>query len=225
MSVGPRCVFCVEGAARWVHRLDVENVEYAPRDIAPACVRCERLYQAGDDDALVAVWERAWEQVQPGVDYNLRIRLAAYRRADLGAIPLTEWWPPGVAELVARGFTPLEDLTGDFEIASEWPEPHRRWCRRPAPGGKKCGTTVGAGWFVHRGRPCRSSRLLHFCGSGSRRAGISLPALDRGRLRTRKNSETSCASSCTPRKAGRSTSRESTNLAVSRHRGPPNVPR
>lgn len=155
MSVGPRCVFCVEGAARWVHWLDVENVEYAPRDIAPACVRCERLYQAGDDDALVAVRERAWEQVQPGVDYNLRIRLAACRRADLGAIPLTEWWPPGVAELVARGFTPLEDLTGDFEIASEWPEPHRRWVPETRSGWEEVWDD-GRCWLVRSPWPAMS---------------------------------------------------------------------
>jgi hypothetical protein len=35
-------------------------------------------------------------------------------------------WPPGVAELVAEGFTPLEDVTGDLDIAGVWPEQHRR---------------------------------------------------------------------------------------------------
>lgn len=33
---------------------------------------------------------------------------------------------PGVAALIAQGFTPIEDLTGAHDIATVWPEEHRR---------------------------------------------------------------------------------------------------
>ncbi len=33
---------------------------------------------------------------------------------------------PGVAEIAAEGFTPLEEHTGALDIGTVWPEPHRR---------------------------------------------------------------------------------------------------
>ncbi|HZC51416.1 MAG TPA: hypothetical protein VE441_02820 [Mycobacterium sp.] len=92
-------------------------------DRADLCARCEQLFRAGDDEALVALLERSWPA---DVDESHRKAIAAFRRADLGPTLIAEWWPPGVARLVAEGFTPLEDLTGDLWIAAHWPQLHRR---------------------------------------------------------------------------------------------------
>lgn len=116
-----------------MHRLDMERAGFRIggkghtwADLVPVCGRCERLYLAGDDDGLNDLRDGNWPDGDAAAHEYLSRSLDAFRHADLGAIPLAEWWPPGVAELVADGFTPLEDLTGDLEIAAQWPESDRR---------------------------------------------------------------------------------------------------
>ena len=124
------CAFCDERRAVWIHHLDPNKAQYLIfgkghtwADRADLCARCEQLYRAGDDEALVALRHRTWPA---DVDDSHRKAVAAFRRADLGPTPIAQWWPPGVAQLVAEGFTPLEDLTGNLEIAAAWPTLHRR---------------------------------------------------------------------------------------------------
>lgn len=123
-----------------MHQLDMEKAQFRIygkshtwADEAGLCDSCEQLYRAGDDAGLNLLWDRTWPDADAGVQ-DLHNSLDAFRRSDVGAIPLSEWWPPGVAELVADGFVPLEDLTGNLEIAAEWPELYRRSVPETRPG-------------------------------------------------------------------------------------------
>jgi hypothetical protein len=70
------------------------------------CARCERLYRAGDDEALVT--------------------FAVLRQADLGATTYDDFLPIGTLELRQAGFVPVSELTGDDSIVDAWPAEHRR---------------------------------------------------------------------------------------------------
>lgn len=145
------CAFCGEQHAAWVHDLDAQRAGYSIfgkghtwSDRAEVCDRCEQLYRAGDDAGLIALQAQAWP---PDVDDSHRKAVAAFRRADLGAVPIADWWPPGVTELVADGFTPLEDLTGNLDIATCWPVTHRRSVPETRPGWDDAGPE-GQCWLV-----------------------------------------------------------------------------
>lgn len=133
---GRPCAICLNSEAKWLHSLDEDRLQFrvygkghtlASR--METCERCERLYQAGEDEALVAVQHRTWEQTEQDVDEHIRKQLAVMRAADLGATALGDWLPPGVTDLAAQGFRPIEELTGDMEVAQLWPEEHRRAVR------------------------------------------------------------------------------------------------
>ena len=130
---GPTCGVCGRDAGAWMHRLDtgragfeVYGKPHVWADPVGLCERCERLYRAGDDEGLVAVHERTWEKTAEDVEQGIRKPLAVLRAADLGAVEVSRWLPPGSAELAAEGFVPVEYLSGAIEVEQVWPGPHRR---------------------------------------------------------------------------------------------------
>lgn len=127
------CSFCQINTTEWMHRLDWDRASFrvygkghiwAPE--VGLCGRCERLYQARDDDGLVAVYHREWQKTDEDVQEGIRNPLAAFRLADLGGASMAQWLPPGVVEATRAGFTPLSDLAGDDLVVTVWPDEHRR---------------------------------------------------------------------------------------------------
>jgi hypothetical protein len=98
-SVDQSCAFCHSTEVTWLHPLDRELVifrMFGRRHTLPhfwtLCERCEQLYRAGDDEAILrlAVEEGGW----PGttlIDFDEQVRqpFDVFRRADLGARPLS----------------------------------------------------------------------------------------------------------------------------------------
>jgi hypothetical protein len=136
------CDFCDLEPAAWMHTLDPDRSHFRvygkghiwANEIALG-ESCERLYRDGDDEALV---EASWQAVGLSVadiDEQIRKPLAVFRAADKGVQAMADWRPPGAHELIQEGFVPIEELTGDFEIARSWPEEHRRGLTdtRPQP--------------------------------------------------------------------------------------------
>lgn len=131
---GPRCAWCAASPGVWVHRLDpdrsrhrVYGKEHIWAQELALCERCEELFLAGADEALVAAHERTWQRTAQDVDEGVRAPLAALRRADLGdPVHRSRWLPPGAAELIAQGFAPAEELTGSPTVPQAWPAAHRR---------------------------------------------------------------------------------------------------
>lgn len=130
----PSCYICAAREAEWVHRLDPQKQSfrqygkgYTFGGRVDFCDRCEDLYNRGADEALIELAARARELVDPAaVDEEIRNPLAVLRAADLGAVRLDDLLPPGVAELRAAGFTPIEFLTGSVDVVHGWPDEHRR---------------------------------------------------------------------------------------------------
>ena len=129
-AYGPSCGVCGRSGAAWLHHLDttaavfdVHGKQHVWADPLGMCARCEGLYRAGDDEGLAAVDERAQGQREDPV---IRRSLAALRAADLGAVEVARWLPPGTTDLAAGGFVPVEFLTGGLDVPAVWPEPHRR---------------------------------------------------------------------------------------------------
>ena len=93
------CAFCHSTDVPWLHPLDRQLVTFrmfGKGHTLPhfwtLCDRCEQLYRAGDDDAIlrIAVDEGDW----PGgtlLDFEEEVRqpFDVFRRADLGARPLS----------------------------------------------------------------------------------------------------------------------------------------
>ena len=97
-GAGQSCALCGAAEVRWVHALDPTRVGYriyGKGHILPSfwtlCQRCERLYAAGDYEALIRLMLSApsWESftVQQ-VEECVRQPLAVFARADLGAVAL-----------------------------------------------------------------------------------------------------------------------------------------
>jgi hypothetical protein len=136
-----RCALCGVGTAAWMHRLDWDKARFRvygkghtwAHEVA-VCERCERLYRAGDDDGLLAVHERSWQKSAEGVEEGIRNSLLAFRRADVGAVSMAEWLPPGVADAVRDGFVPIDDLLGEDWVIALWPLEHRRALPETRPG-------------------------------------------------------------------------------------------
>jgi hypothetical protein len=86
------CAFCGRSQPRFAHRLDPTNVRfqvYGKGWTLPTfwtvCVGCEELVAGGDDRKLLEVMRREES------DRHLRkASLAAFRAADLGALPLRD---------------------------------------------------------------------------------------------------------------------------------------
>ena len=100
------CAFCGSTQVRWLHPLDMALVEY--REFGKGhtlpqfwtlCDRCEVLYRSGDEDAMVDVLlaSDTWAGTTLiDADEQLRRPLVVFRRADLGARPLSSRPPrPG----------------------------------------------------------------------------------------------------------------------------------
>lgn len=97
-SWGQSCAICGTPDVAWVHPLDPSLVRYRAYSKGhtlpgfwPLCQRCESLYQAAQDEALVAIMKSApdWMWDSPtDIDERLRKPLAAFRHADKGARPL-----------------------------------------------------------------------------------------------------------------------------------------
>lgn len=130
----PSCYFCEAFDAEWVHQLDwarstfrLYGKGHTFGGSVDFCDRCEELYRAGDDEALVAIERRTRElDDAAAVAEEIRKPLAVLRGADLGAVRLDSLLPPGAADLRAAGFTPIGFLTGAEDIAQVWPHEHRR---------------------------------------------------------------------------------------------------
>lgn len=97
-GVGQSCALCDAAEVRWVHALEPTRVRYrvyGKGHTLPSfwmlCARCERLYTAGDHEALLTLMLSApsWESftVQQ-IDECVRQPLAVFVRADLGAVAL-----------------------------------------------------------------------------------------------------------------------------------------
>lgn len=127
------CDFCASEPAAWMHSLDPSKSQFRvygkghvwANEIALGDA-CELLYRAGDDDALVVARTRDGSLSAADIDEEMRKPLAVFRVADTGAKSMAEWRPPGAARLIAKGFTPPDELTGADEIIAEWPEAYRR---------------------------------------------------------------------------------------------------
>jgi len=97
-SVDQSCPFCGSTKVTWLHPLDralVTFTVFGKGHTLPhfwtLCDRCEQLYRAGDDEAILrlAVAEGSWaERTLIDVDEQVRRPFEVFRRADLGARPL-----------------------------------------------------------------------------------------------------------------------------------------
>ena len=99
-SVDQLCAFCNSTDVPWLHPLDRDLVTFTMfgkghtlPHFWTLCDRCEQLYRAGDDEAILrlAVEEGGW----PGgtlIDFDEEVRqpFEVFRRADLGARPLSD---------------------------------------------------------------------------------------------------------------------------------------
>lgn len=133
VPTGPSCGVCGRDASTWLHHLDPDKAGFTVHGKTHVwaqqvglCERCEQMYRAGDDAGLVAVHERTWETTAEDVEQGIRRALVVLRAADLGAVEVARWLPPGAAELAADGFVPVEYLSGAIEVELVWPLPHRR---------------------------------------------------------------------------------------------------
>jgi hypothetical protein len=97
-SVDQTCAFCGSTDVPWLHPLDMELVtfrKFGKGHTLPhfwtLCDRCEQLYRAGDEEAIlrVAVEEGGWPGGTP-IDFDEEVRqpFDVFRRADAGARPL-----------------------------------------------------------------------------------------------------------------------------------------
>lgn len=104
-SVDQHCATCHAPSPSWLHPLDEGRAAYRAWGKGYTlpmawclCDSCEALYQAGDDEALIAVMAakaRVEDQVVDGrvgeydvVEEEFRKPVRVLRRADLGARPL-----------------------------------------------------------------------------------------------------------------------------------------
>jgi hypothetical protein len=149
-----RCAVCQDEAAAWVHELDPELSRfrvYGKGHVwgTPAVLGeyCEVLLRRGDIEALAARHYRTREVTPEDVDEGIRNGLVALQRADLGSVPMGEWVPAGVVDAAQEGFVPLGDLTGDPDVASEWPEAHCRAVPESRPGSTEF-SDDGMYWMV-----------------------------------------------------------------------------
>jgi hypothetical protein len=96
---GQSCAFCGFETVAWVHPLAVDLVayrEYGKGHTLPTfwalCDRCEEIHASGNADAAVDVMRSSdgWSWVaDEDVAECIRQPLEVFRRADLGARPLT----------------------------------------------------------------------------------------------------------------------------------------
>jgi hypothetical protein len=124
--VGQACAMCGTRDVAWVHPLDSEKTQFRMWDkrhtlasFWALCDRCEGLYQAGDDEALVGLMSGRSRYLD--VEEEVRKPLAVFRAADRGARRLAE--PPAeVVRLREQGFEPLHGYTGFAdELGPAWP--------------------------------------------------------------------------------------------------------
>ena len=118
------CAICDAGVAEWVHQLDAMKshfTEYGKGHVWASqvafCDRCEQLYRAGDDEGLVRLQVGDWDGSTEASDETIGKPLAVFQDAELGVIRLNDLLPPGAPDLRSAGFTPVEMLTGEHEIA------------------------------------------------------------------------------------------------------------
>jgi hypothetical protein len=102
----------------WVQRLD-----WSIGWQIALCDSCHRDYLGGRDDVLAAAWLE-----HQGGDENKARQVVEVVRARQSEPPIarSQAIVPGVAEVMAAGFTPIENLTGMLEVALVWPQDHRR---------------------------------------------------------------------------------------------------
>jgi hypothetical protein len=124
---GHSCTVCGTRDVVWVHPLDGDKSRFqlwGKRHTLPPywalCDRCEGLYQAGDQEALVEL-KRAGRHEYSHVDEEVRTTLAAFGVADRGARRVAD--PPAeVVRLLEQGFEPLYGYTGAVEeVWGVWP--------------------------------------------------------------------------------------------------------
>jgi hypothetical protein len=86
------CAMCGDDPT-WVHRLDPAKVTfriYGKGHTLPTfwslCDRCEHLYDAGDDEALMRLYDPGWEVLsEQDFEETVRQPVRVFRAADLGA--------------------------------------------------------------------------------------------------------------------------------------------
>ena len=99
--IGQSCAFCGANDVAWVHPLDPESLtyrefgkEYTLPTFWSLCDRCEEIYAAADDDAVVEVMRSSTWAWAEDVSESIRQPLAVFRRADLGARRFESEPPP-----------------------------------------------------------------------------------------------------------------------------------
>jgi hypothetical protein len=128
VSTGQRCFFCADPEWVWVYLLRqlpewVQRLDWWINWQIALCDRCHQDYLNARDDALA----QAWLDHQ-GSDESKARQVVEVVRARQSEPPIarSEAIVPGVTEVIATGFTPVENLTGMLEVALVWPEDHRR---------------------------------------------------------------------------------------------------
>ena len=89
---GQSCAFCGGEVVAWVHPLDqtlvrfrISGAEHTLPHFWTTCDHCERLYLAGEVETVVGLMTAAGEWPDADVDDQVRLPLAVFARADLGA--------------------------------------------------------------------------------------------------------------------------------------------
>jgi hypothetical protein len=123
-------LFCDAADWTWVYLLRnepdwVKVLSWTLGWFVVMCDSCHGHYERGEDDALVRAHLAQPEPEADEAQAELWVRVVRARQSE-PAIPRAEAIVPGVDELVAQGFTPIENLTGVHELALAWPEEHRR---------------------------------------------------------------------------------------------------
>lgn len=130
-ALGQSCAWCTTRDVAWVHPLAPDRVAFRLQGTSHTlptfwmlCERCEAIYLTADDDAAVAAMRPSAGPL-PVADEHDRATLEVFRRADLGPRRLDPE-PAALAEARARGFLPLDDLTGIAgTLGPLWPAEHR----------------------------------------------------------------------------------------------------
>ncbi|MFL6237902.1 MAG: hypothetical protein ACJ735_00220 [Actinomycetes bacterium] len=130
ISTGNHCLFCGRADWAWAYLLRdvpewVEQLGWTFGWTVVMCDPCHRHYEQGEDDALVRAHLAQAEPEEDETQLRLWLRVVRAQQSD-PAIPRGEAIVPGADDLMAEGFVPIENLTGFREVATVWPEEHRR---------------------------------------------------------------------------------------------------
>jgi hypothetical protein len=130
VSAGSDCLFCGSADWTWVYLLQREPEWVREHDRTLGwhvmmCDSCHHYYENGDDALLVYAHLNQPEPEADESEAHEWVRVVRARQSE-PAIARADAIVPAVADLIAQGFTPIENLTGAHDIASVWPEEHRR---------------------------------------------------------------------------------------------------